>query len=205
MLQFKTAKLQFRMFKVDSLKVMRAMLERIKLQEQGLSIQLEMQGQMKPGQPDVVIAMVKIILLSNDFLADSLEETDDCEDLQLQPTVNFKAGHVDAYDSDYDDEAITNAIFMENLSPVGSINDYTVEPRYDSDILSEVPHYNTYHDSDMLNSNIQELGLVKPLVLTIVSVAMYGLCDSMCLCVLLCVYEVLAINLLSVIISMRLD
>ncbi|GJV55553.1 hypothetical protein Tco_1456558 [Tanacetum coccineum] len=32
--------------------------------------------------------------------------------------------------------------------------------------------------------------LVKPLVLTIVSVAMYGLCDSMCLCVLLCVYEI---------------
>ncbi|GKF05138.1 retrovirus-related pol polyprotein from transposon TNT 1-94 [Tanacetum coccineum] len=47
--------------------------------------------------------------------------------------------------------------------------------------------------------------LVKPLVLTIVSVAMYGLCDSMCLCVFRCVYEVLAINLLSVIISMRLD
>ncbi|GJX20902.1 hypothetical protein Tco_0223579 [Tanacetum coccineum] len=47
--------------------------------------------------------------------------------------------------------------------------------------------------------------LVKPLVLTIVSVAMYGLCDSMCLCVLLCVYAVLVTNLLSVIISMRLD
>ncbi|GJY34761.1 hypothetical protein Tco_0419230 [Tanacetum coccineum] len=34
------------------------------------------------------------------FLADSLEETDDCEDLQLQATTNFKADHVDAYDSD---------------------------------------------------------------------------------------------------------
>ncbi|GJW59920.1 zinc finger, CCHC-type containing protein [Tanacetum coccineum] len=36
-------------------------------------------------------------------------------------------------------------------------------------------------------------GLVKPLVLTIVSVAMYGLCDSMCLCVLLCVYEIVRV------------
>ncbi|GJW12591.1 hypothetical protein Tco_1578418 [Tanacetum coccineum] len=33
-----------------------------------------------------------------DFLADSLEETGDYEDLQLQATTNFKADHVDAYD-----------------------------------------------------------------------------------------------------------
>ncbi|GKB29973.1 integrase, catalytic region, zinc finger, CCHC-type containing protein, partial [Tanacetum coccineum] len=99
-----------------------------------------------------------------DFLADSLEETDDCEDLQLQATTNFKADHVDAYDSDCDDEATTNAIFMANLSPVGSLNDDTVAPRYDSDTLSEVPHYDTYHDSDMLNSNIQELGYIENIV-----------------------------------------
>ncbi|GJV11327.1 hypothetical protein Tco_1352868 [Tanacetum coccineum] len=69
------------------------------------------------------------------FLADSLEETDNCEDSQLQATANFKADHVDAYDSDYDDEATANAIFMANLSPVGSLNDDTVAPRYDSDTL----------------------------------------------------------------------
>ncbi|GJU11421.1 hypothetical protein Tco_1133817 [Tanacetum coccineum] len=45
--------------------------------------------------------------------------------------------HVDAYDSDCDDKATTNAIFMANLSPVGSLNDDTVEAHYDSDILSE--------------------------------------------------------------------
>nr|GFA71299.1 hypothetical protein [Tanacetum cinerariifolium] len=56
-----------------------------------------------------------------------LEETDDCEDLQLQATTNFKAYHVDAYDSDYDDEATTNEIFMENLSPDGSLHDDTAE------------------------------------------------------------------------------
>ncbi|GJY04574.1 hypothetical protein Tco_0370514 [Tanacetum coccineum] len=53
---------------------------------------------------------------------------------------------------------------MVNLSPVGSINADMVEPRYDSDILSEVPHYDTYHDSDMLNSNIQELGYIENIV-----------------------------------------
>ncbi|GJX22814.1 hypothetical protein Tco_0227259 [Tanacetum coccineum] len=99
-----------------------------------------------------------------DFLADSLEETDDCEDLQLQATANFKADHVDAYDSDYDDEAIANPIFMANFSPVGSLNDDTVSPCYDYDTLFEVPHYDTYHDSDVLNSNIQELGYIKNIV-----------------------------------------
>ncbi|GJT35346.1 hypothetical protein Tco_0925765 [Tanacetum coccineum] len=69
--------------------------------------------------------------------ANSLEENYECEDIQLQATTNFKADHVDAYDSDCDDKATENAIFMANMYPVGSINGYTVEPRYDSDILSE--------------------------------------------------------------------
>ncbi|GJX29584.1 hypothetical protein Tco_0237663, partial [Tanacetum coccineum] len=55
----------------------------------------------------------------------------------LQATTNFKADHIDAYDSDCDDEATTNEIFMVNLSPIGSINDDMVKPCYDSDILSE--------------------------------------------------------------------
>ncbi|GKE12321.1 retrovirus-related pol polyprotein from transposon TNT 1-94 [Tanacetum coccineum] len=101
-----------------------------------------------------------------DFLADSLEETDDCEDLQLQATTNFKTDHIDAYDSDCDDEATTNAIFMAKFSPIGSLNDDTVAPHYDSDTLFEVPHYDTYHDSDMLNSNIQELGYIENIVST---------------------------------------
>nr|GFA40185.1 hypothetical protein [Tanacetum cinerariifolium] len=98
---------------------------------------------------------------TREFLADSLEETDDCEDLQLQATTIFKADHVDAYDSDCDDEATTNAIFMENLSLVGSINGDTVEPRYDSEILSEVPHYDTYHVLDMLSTDVQELEYIE--------------------------------------------
>nr|GEU60738.1 hypothetical protein [Tanacetum cinerariifolium] len=72
-----------------------------------------------------------------DFLDNSLEETDDCKDLQLQATTNFKVNHVDAYGSDCDDKATTNAIFMANLSPVGSINDDMVKPRYDFNILSK--------------------------------------------------------------------
>nr|GEU45805.1 integrase, catalytic region, zinc finger, CCHC-type, peptidase aspartic, catalytic [Tanacetum cinerariifolium] len=58
-----------------------------------------------------------------------LEETNDCEDLHLQAIGNFKADQVDAYDSNCDDEATTNAIFMANLSLVGSLNDDTAAPR----------------------------------------------------------------------------
>nr|GEY07417.1 hypothetical protein [Tanacetum cinerariifolium] len=77
---------------------------------------------------------------------------------------NFKADHVDAYDLDYDDEATTNAIFMENFSPVGPINDETVEPHYDSGILYVVPHYDTYHEFDVLNYDIQELEYIENIV-----------------------------------------
>nr|GEU63108.1 hypothetical protein [Tanacetum cinerariifolium] len=58
-------------------------------------------------------------------------------DPQLQAIANFKADHIDAYDSECDDEATANAIFMADLSPVGSLNDDTVAPHYDSDTLSE--------------------------------------------------------------------
>ncbi|GKA00913.1 hypothetical protein Tco_0673578 [Tanacetum coccineum] len=53
---------------------------------------------------------------------------------------------------------------MANLSHVGFLNDDTVELRFDSDIHSEVPHYDTYNDSDMLNSNIQEIGYIENFV-----------------------------------------
>ncbi|GJU12629.1 hypothetical protein Tco_1135025 [Tanacetum coccineum] len=77
------------------------------------------------------------------------EETDDCEDLQLQAIANFKADYVDAYDSNCDDEATANAIFMANLSSVSSLNDGTVVPRYDSDIHSEVPRYDIRNDEEL--------------------------------------------------------
>ncbi|GJX57368.1 hypothetical protein Tco_0287265, partial [Tanacetum coccineum] len=75
-----------------------------------------------------------------------------------------RADHVDAYDSDYDEEATTNAIFMASLSHVGSLDDDTVAPCYDSYTLYEVPYYDTYHDSYVLNSNIQELEYIENIV-----------------------------------------
>ncbi|GJS81564.1 retrovirus-related pol polyprotein from transposon TNT 1-94 [Tanacetum coccineum] len=91
-----------------------------------------------------------------DFLADRLEENDDCNDLQLHTTSNFKADHVEAYDSDCDDQATASAIFMASLYPAGSLYGEIIAPTYDSNTLSEVPHYDTYHDDDVFNSDVQE-------------------------------------------------
>ncbi|GJX31424.1 hypothetical protein Tco_0241279 [Tanacetum coccineum] len=64
---------------------------------------------------------------------------------------------VDDYDSEVDDAPIINAIFMAKLSPAGSINKDEVGPSYDSDMLYEVPNYDTYHANDMFNPFVQEL------------------------------------------------
>ncbi|GJY00465.1 integrase, catalytic region, zinc finger, CCHC-type containing protein [Tanacetum coccineum] len=80
-------------------------------------------------------ARVKLHKEQQNFLADRLEENDDCDDLQLHTTINFKADHVDAYDSNCDDQATANAILMASLSSAGSLNDDTVTPTYDSNTL----------------------------------------------------------------------
>nr|GEY92842.1 integrase, catalytic region, zinc finger, CCHC-type, peptidase aspartic, catalytic [Tanacetum cinerariifolium] len=118
------AELQFRMFKDDSLSVMGLIQEKVKLQEHGLSTLLEMCMQINLG----------------------LEEMDsDYEDLQLHTTSYFKADHVDAFDSDCEDEATASAIFMASIYPVESINGDTVGPTYDSEILSEIVEIVLWH------------------------------------------------------------
>nr|GEX33607.1 retrovirus-related Pol polyprotein from transposon TNT 1-94 [Tanacetum cinerariifolium] len=52
--------------------------------------------------------------------------------------VALNEGKHDFLADNCDDKAIANAIFMENLSPFGSLNDDTVKPHYDSGILSEL-------------------------------------------------------------------
>ncbi|GJW59546.1 hypothetical protein Tco_0108881 [Tanacetum coccineum] len=126
------AKSRFRMLKEDSLKVMWVILERIKLKEQCTAKK-----------------RVKDSKLFKD-------KNGDCDDLQLHTTTNFKVEHVDAYDSDCDDQATASAIFMVSLSSAGSLNDDTVTLTYDSNTITEVPHYDNYHDDYMLNSIVQE-------------------------------------------------
>ncbi|GKB08402.1 hypothetical protein Tco_0836686 [Tanacetum coccineum] len=60
----------------------------------------------------------------------------------------FQTDDLDAYDSDYDDISSAKAVLMANLSSC------------DSDVLSEVPHSDTYQN-DMMNQSVQELQYSK--------------------------------------------
>nr|GEV09825.1 UBN2 domain-containing protein [Tanacetum cinerariifolium] len=75
----------------------------------------------------------------------------------LHTTSIFKADHVEAFDSDCDKALTASAIFMARLSPARSINGDVVGPTYDSYILSRVPHYDTHHETNMLNPIVQEM------------------------------------------------
>ncbi|GKD27504.1 hypothetical protein Tco_1233718, partial [Tanacetum coccineum] len=63
-----------------------------------------------------------------------------------------------------DDQATASEIFMASLSPTGSLNDDTVTPNNDSNTLSEVPHYDTYNDCDVLNSYGQETKYIEHII-----------------------------------------
>ncbi|GKE79418.1 hypothetical protein Tco_1545538 [Tanacetum coccineum] len=53
---------------------------------------------------------------------------------------------------------------MASLSPTGSINGDIVGPYYNLNILSEVPHYDTYQENDVLNYVVQEMEYTELLV-----------------------------------------
>ncbi|GJT70963.1 hypothetical protein Tco_1030249 [Tanacetum coccineum] len=95
-----------------------------------------------------------------DFLADRLEENDDYDDLQLHTTTNFKADHVDAYDSNCDDQATASAIFMAKTKYTKHsvfLNDSYVELMSDSTVISYAEYMVTIEDEAAQNvpSSIQ--------------------------------------------------
>ncbi|GJU29127.1 retrovirus-related pol polyprotein from transposon TNT 1-94 [Tanacetum coccineum] len=78
------------------------------------------------------------------FLAD--HGITDCHDVLpiIIHNVAFQTDDLDAYDSDYDDISSAKAVLMANLS------------NYGSDVLSEVPNFETYQN-DMDNQSVQAM------------------------------------------------
>ncbi|GJW64979.1 hypothetical protein Tco_0116863 [Tanacetum coccineum] len=133
---FKTAELQFRMCKDNSLGVMGLTHERctVKKRVKGLEWLKEKMLLVQAQEAGVILQEEQ-----QDFLADGLEDLDsDCDDLQVYTTLIFKAYHVDAFDLDCDEAPMASAIFMARLSPSGSVNGDNVSTTYDSDILYEI-------------------------------------------------------------------
>ncbi|GJY78615.1 hypothetical protein Tco_0484416 [Tanacetum coccineum] len=80
------------------------------------------------------------------FLADTWDIVDSGPDTQTLPTTAiFQTDDLDAFDSDCDEAPLASAVLMAKLSA------------YDSDVLSEVPNYNTYQDINVIDQRVQEM------------------------------------------------
>ncbi|GJY98990.1 hypothetical protein Tco_0516420 [Tanacetum coccineum] len=77
---------------------------------------------------------------------DTRERVDLGPDTQaLTTTVIFQTDDLDAFDLDCDKAPSASAVLMAKLSA------------YDSDVLSEVPNYDTYQDNNMIDQSVQEM------------------------------------------------
>ncbi|GJR10687.1 hypothetical protein Tco_0793339 [Tanacetum coccineum] len=68
------------------------------------------------------------------------------QDLALNVDNVFQADDCDAFDSDVDEAPTAQTVFMANLSSADPVYD-EASPSYDSNILSEVPDHDNYHDA----------------------------------------------------------
>nr|GEZ87567.1 hypothetical protein [Tanacetum cinerariifolium] len=68
------------------------------------------------------------------------------QDLALNVDNVFQADDCDAFYSDVDEAPTAQTMFMANLSSADPVTD-EAEPLYDSNILSEVPNHEHYHDA----------------------------------------------------------
>nr|GEU89760.1 hypothetical protein [Tanacetum cinerariifolium] len=77
------------------------------------------------------------------FLADTGERVDSGIDAYtLTTNAIFQTNGIDSFDSDCNEVPAAQTSFMANLSD------------YDSDVLSEIPNYNTYHDNTVFEQNV---------------------------------------------------
>nr|GEZ12515.1 integrase, catalytic region, zinc finger, CCHC-type, peptidase aspartic, catalytic [Tanacetum cinerariifolium] len=101
-------------------------------------------GQARPGQ----VRPVKCYNCNggHDNAFDDDVDEQPVQDLALNVDNVFQADDCDAFDSDVDEAPTTQTMFMANLSSADPVTD-KVGLSYDSDILSEVPDHDHYHDA----------------------------------------------------------
>ncbi|GJT00696.1 hypothetical protein Tco_0821865 [Tanacetum coccineum] len=134
-----------KMCKDDRLEVIRVILQRVKLLEHGLSRKREMLLQTNQRSFDVTTAKVEVILQSSVLNQrghiihnDKGERFNSGPHVQALTTITiFQTNDIDAFDLDCDEAPTASAIFMENLT------------YYDSNVLSDVPNYDTYQDNNV--------------------------------------------------------
>ncbi|GKE70166.1 hypothetical protein Tco_1528238 [Tanacetum coccineum] len=92
---------------------------------------------------------VRVLLVLDEeqlaFLADSGIAKGQVTQTTIPQNAAFQTDDLDAYDSDCDDISSAKAVLIANLFS------------YDSDVLSKVPHHDTYQNDDMINQSVQEM------------------------------------------------
>nr|GEU94062.1 uncharacterized mitochondrial protein AtMg00810-like [Tanacetum cinerariifolium] len=142
-LQFKTAGLLFRMFRVD---------------------RIEVRGTMQGEQVQLVIGELRTELgcksrsskVGQDNAIDEDVDEPPVQDLALNVDNVFQTNECDAFDSDVDDAPIAQTMFMENLSSSYPIYD-EAGPSYDSNILSKVHDHDNYQDAICMLHEVHEM------------------------------------------------
>ncbi|GJT07268.1 hypothetical protein Tco_0841730 [Tanacetum coccineum] len=77
-------------------------------------------------------------------------------DLALNVDNVFQVDDCDAFDSDVDEAPTAQTMFMANLLSANPVYD-EASPSYDSDILSEVPDHDNYHDAVCEHHEVHEM------------------------------------------------
>ncbi|GJS35826.1 hypothetical protein Tco_0534208 [Tanacetum coccineum] len=83
------------------------------------------------------------------FLADLVIAEGQVTHTTIPQHVAFQTDDLDAYDSDCDDISLAKVVLMANLSS------------YDSGVLFEVPHHDTYQNDDMIIQSVQEMQYIE--------------------------------------------
>ncbi|GKC48895.1 hypothetical protein Tco_1071640 [Tanacetum coccineum] len=127
------------MFRVDRIEVRGAI--------HGVQVQLVM------GELRTELGMQ--IQLKQDRLNEDVDEQP-VQDLALNVDNVFQADDCDAFDSNVDEAATAQTMFMANLSSTNHVYD-EASPSYDSDILSEVHDHDHYQDAVCEHHKVHEM------------------------------------------------
>ncbi|GJX01835.1 hypothetical protein Tco_0185748 [Tanacetum coccineum] len=155
-LQFKTAKLLFRMFVVDTMRIIKEDHFRGTMQEEMLELGMLEDSDyfkdkmllMQAHENGAVLDEEHLLFLAGEYATNFDDDVDDPpeQDLALNVDHIIKADQCDAFDSDVDEAPTTQTMFMINLSSEDPIYD-EAGPSYDSNTLSEVQDHDTFADN----------------------------------------------------------
>nr|GEY12105.1 retrovirus-related Pol polyprotein from transposon TNT 1-94 [Tanacetum cinerariifolium] len=165
-LQFKTEELLYRMFVVDTLRIIKEDNFKGIIQEDLLELGMQEDKMllMQAHENGAVLDEEQLLFLTGEQVTNFDDDVDDPpeQDLALNVDHVFKSNQCDAFDSDVDEAPTTQTMFVVNLSFEDPIYDES-GPSYDTGIPYEVQDHDNcsdgvyeYHDEHEMQNNVQQ-------------------------------------------------